>query len=91
MHRLNAASIRQWTKDRHGTPYPSSFDTNCPHCGTMANFSVQDPSKDEPRNTVSATALCSACRNSVYIWFVEASELYVRPAPSPGSPSRAPS
>jgi hypothetical protein len=78
---LDKGAIRQWTRDTRGMSYPESVDTLCPHCDTLANFATEDVQYDSSRNTTSATATCSACRQGVYLWYVDATDLYIRPAP----------
>lgn len=69
MHELSLSSVVEWALLGNHY-YPKSLDVGCPHCGRLVNFGTSDPDFDSNRNTLSATARCTACKNHVYIWLL---------------------
>ena len=81
MQPIALESIRQWSKDNWGLWVVKSASTNCPHCGELTTFPMQNFYNDTPRKTISMTGKCPACNIDVYFWEIEPA-LSQNPIPS---------
>lgn len=70
MHTLSPQNVVQWTAFENRWT-PGSLAIHCPYCGRLATFTVGDCSLDKPRNTISASAMCPACRKTVRLWVLD--------------------
>lgn len=87
MYRVDAASVAGWEAGRQAWQQrPRSIDTVCPLCGKQVNLQIVQVAEDALTETVCMKARCSRCGQTVKIWSMGGTEVYMRPAPAARQP-----